>query len=360
MDVAKIQEAYLGLYEKCKHYLIARGVRKVAEKYVTPRFSLSKEQLRQVQDFWKPYGKFSTAFHRFYAEKTGDFSPEYLPTDIYLNVVDEYFNNRQESQVLDNKCYYPMLFNAADIRQPKTVALRMNGFWYDENMTMIDGDTLREILNQHAVVFVKKATRSCGGKGVLYIDSAAGELYLQVMEGTKSWQEDIMIQLPVKQHELISAINESSVNTFRIISLLTNEGVKIYTISLRMGMAGVRVDNASGGGVACGVTEDGCLKKYAYRISGERFLKHPTSDLVFEGYKLPGVESVKRMVEKAHKMVPHFRLVTWDIAVDESGEAVLIEANFAKGGIEFPQLTNGPLFGEDTKKIMDEVLGKNK
>jgi hypothetical protein len=66
------------------------------------------------------------------------------------------------------------------------------------------------------------------------------------------------------------------------------------------------------------------------------------------------------MIERAHPMVPHFRLVTWDIAVDESGEAVLIESNFAKGGIEFPQLTNGPLFGEDTKKIMDEVLGKNK
>jgi hypothetical protein len=178
------------------------------------------------------------------------------------------------------------------------------------------------------------------------------------MEQTKSWQEDIIIQLPVKQHQLLSAINESSVNTFRIFSLLTNEGVKIYTILLRMGRAGAKVDNGSGGGIACGITDEGCLKKYAYGLSGEKFLKHPTSGLVFDGYKLPGVESVKRLVQKAHQMLPHFRLVSWDIAVDENGEAVLVEANLAKGGIEFPQLTNGPLFGNDTPKILDEVFGK--
>ena len=36
----------------------------------------------------------------------------------------------------------------------------------------------------------------------------------------------------------------------------------------------------------------------------------------------------------------------------------LLEANLAKGTSELHQFCNGPLFGEDTKKILDEVCGK--
>ena len=358
MNITKLQNAYFALYEKGKHYLIARNIKSITEKNTDSNFTLSKEQERQARDFWKPYyGKFSTVFHSFYTNKNGVFAPEYLPTDIYLNVVDEYFNSRVGSHVMDNKCYYPILFGPANICQPKTVAMRMNGFWYDENMSRIDKDALRERLNQQSAVFVKKATYSYGGLGVLYIDSVGGEIYAQTMESTKNWQEDIVIQQPVKQHALIGAINESSVNTLRIISLLTDEGVKIYTTLLRMGVAGAKVDNGSSGGIACGIADDGCLKKFAYRVSGEKMVKHPTSGLVFEGYKLPGMESARQLVEKAHPMLPHFRLATWDIAIDEQGNAVMIEVNLAKGGLEFPQLTNGPLFGADTKKILDEVFG---
>ena len=57
-------------------------------------------------------------------------------------------------------------------------------------------------------------------------------------------------------------------------------------------------------------------------------------------------------------MVPHFRSIAWDIAIDENGTPVLIEANFCRGGIDSLQVNNGPLYGKDTKKILDEVFGK--
>ena len=57
----------------------------------------------------------------------------------------------------------------------------------------------------------------------------------------------------------------------------------------------------------------------------------------------------------------HFRLVAWDVTIDEQGEAVLIEANLTLGGINDVQMCSGPLFGKDTKKILDEVFrGKRK
>lgn len=39
-------------------------------------------------------------------------------------------------------------------------------------------------------------------------------------------------------------------------------------------------------------------------------------------------------------------------------EPVLIEANLRYGELDFHQLNNGPVFGKDTKKILDEVFGK--
>jgi hypothetical protein len=44
--------------------------------------------------------------------------------------------------------------------------------------------------------------------------------------------------------------------------------------------------------------------------------------------------------------------------INESGNPILIEANLCRGGIDLLQLSNGPLFGEDTKAILDEVFGK--
>lgn len=360
MNIATIQKYYFGLYEKGKHILIARGVRAAAKKCIDTQFSLNKEQLREACAFWKPYGKFSTVFHSFYTQKTGIFVPEYLPTDIYLNIVDEYFNNRQESQVMDNKCYYPSMFNATQIKQPQNVAFRMNGFWYDEKMEMISKENLRNTLNEHEAVFLKKATRSFGGKGVVFVDASNADIYSQVLEDTKSWKEDIVIQCPLRQHALLSALNDSSVNTIRILSMLSHDGVKIYSSILRMGVAGAKVDNASSGGVTCGITEEGKLKRIGYKPTGEAFEKHPTSGVIFEGYEIPGFEKAKQLVRKAHPMIPHFRLVSWDIAIDEDGNAIMVEANLAKGELDFHQLNNGPLFGEDTKKILDEVFGRTK
>ena len=87
---------------------------------------------------------------------------------------------------------------------------------------------------------------------------------------------------------------------------------------------------------------------------------HPISGIRFEGYQLPFYDRVVALVEKAHPMLPHYRSVAWDVAVDESGTPVLIEANLCRGGIDPPQLNNGPMYGARTKEILDEVFGKKK
>lgn len=73
---------------------------------------------------------------------------------------------------------------------------------------------------------------------------------------------------------------------------------------------------------------------------------------------VPGYSKILEIVKKNHFTMPHFRLISWDFAVDIDHEPVMIEANLRYGELDFHQLNNGPLFGKDTRKILDEVFGK--
>ena len=140
--------------------------------------------------------------------------------------------------------------------------------------------------------------------------------------------------------------------TIRILSLLSDNGVKIYSSVIRMGINGSKVDNASSGGITCGIKKDGHLNSYAYSAAGEKYDIHPTSKIKFDDITIPNFQKAKELVTNLHPTIPMFRLVSWDIAIDEEGEPILIEANLKYGELDFHQLNNGPVFGEDTEKIL--------
>lgn len=353
MGINQIQKRYLDFYDWSKRVVFTRNARKQFRGYLSGKTKLTKEEKQQLKAFWKPYAKICPVFHTFYKEKTGNFHPEYLPTDLYLTHIDEYFNDRKAAHILDNKCLYPRLFPG--IPQPKIVVCRMGGYWYNGDMQRITPAERDALINSEPAIFIKAATDSCGGKGVQYLDSKDGTLAEQFAREVKI-KGDIVIQEPVRQHPVFAKMNASSVNTYRILTLLTEEGVKFYSVLVRIGINNRKVDN---GGLSCGVQPDGKLREKAHRLNGSSFEKHPDHDFVFKDYQLISLEKAKALIEKAHPMVPHFRMVSWDIAINEQGEPIMLEANFSLGCLHFLQINNGPLLGEDTKMILDEVFKKN-
>lgn len=123
-----------------------------------------------------------------------------------------------------------------------------------------------------------------------------------------------------------------------------------------MGINESKVDNASSGGITVGIEENGRLKSCAYNAKGIRFDKHPTSGVKFDDFTIPNFEEIKHTVKEQAKNFPHFRLISWDIALDKNNNPIIIEANLKYGEIDFHQLNNGPLFGDDTKEILNEVF----
>ena len=356
MDYMKVSDAIKDMHACLKAWVVKSYNLKKIRKATKGTRPLTKEQHAEIDALYGPYDKVSHLYHQFFYSHNGIWSASYLPNDLYANKITQYFNNRDEARVMDNKCLYPVLLR--DIAQPANAAFRMNGFWYNEQREQINEEALVALLEEEPALFVKAATTSFGGKGVVYVAAEKGSVSEQVMEVARSMKCDVVVQRPIRQHESISRLNPHAVSTIRVLSLLTRDGVKIYSTLLRMGVGMAKVDNLSSGGVTCGILKSGRLTKYGYFMDGSRCEAHPETGVVFENYEIPNFDRVLELVKRAHPMMPHFRLVAWDIALDEDAQPVMIETNLARGGTVSQQLHFGTVFGEDTKAILDEVFGK--
>ena len=320
---------------------------------------LSGKEAEDVLQFWEKYYPetidFDNIFHRFYKNKSPEtFNEMVFPVDLYYCYVDPYFNNWDIAKIIDNKALYPQLF--ADINQPITYFNRRNDIWVDGKGLLSSKEKIEEYIDNIDEIIVKQANFSEGGVGVFFIsgDNKKDKFW----DACRKIKTDIVVQESVKQNVELSKVNPTSINTIRILSLLNQNNVKIYSTILRMGVNNSRVDNISQGGIACGVKNTGQLKNKAYNWKGEAFSKHPTTGVDFETIIIPNFKSVCDLVKNAHPLIPEFRLVSWDIAINDKGIPLLIEANLCYGELNLHQLNNGPIFGNDTEKILKEVFQK--
>lgn len=318
---------------------------------------LSKAQKEEVRSFWGRYQELfdiDTVFHSFYLERTGCFDVRYMPVDMYYCFVDPFYNNWDMAPTIDNKCLYPQLFK--NTRQPDTLFCRVNNIWTDTDMQLIPEKDILEIVSQSDELVVKQANDSEGGSNIFFI-SGDGKLE-QFKKACGAIKKDIVVQKPIRQHKDISAINPASINTIRVLSLLRQDEVKICSAILRMDVNGAGATSSAKGSIACGIEPDGRLKSLAYNFKGEAFRLHPTTGLEFDSMVIPGFDKVLRLVKDAHPYIPHFRLVSWDVAVDISRTPLLVEANLSYGELNLHQLCNGPIFGDSTQEILNEVFSK--
>ena len=298
--------------------------------------------------------KATDLYHRFYYQATGVYSPHYIPDDLYYNIIDRQFNRRIEAETLDNKCLYAILFPKAHL--PATIGYRINGTWVNDTYHPIGIAKLKDKISKQNEIVFKLAQTGYGGKGVHFVSGST--IVEDAMSLASSTKEDIVIQKIITQHPEIAKLNPESINTVRCISFLSQGKAVVYSSVLRMGVNGNRVDNASSGGITCGITMSGRLKPVAYSPNGSRFYKHPTSGINFETIVVPGFSESIALVEQLHESFPMFRLISWDIAIDETAMPLLIEGNFKQGDLGFHQLNNGPLFGDDQEKVLSESNGK--
>ena len=320
---------------------------------------LSAEQRSEILAYWAPFAnvKPHLAWFEFYSSACDDNSQlkYYIPDPVHFSEIDTFFTSPRISEAMDDKNLYDLYFH--DVKTPLTIMRKINGELLDKEYHAITREQALDLYAQAGNVLSKAARMSFGGHSIKFFDveSCPKEEFSRYLDQV----DHIVIQEVISQHETLNRIHKASINTIRIMSLTLDGTTQVLSSVLRMGQHGARVDNASSGGIVCGITSEGTLKEIAYDHNGNKFTGHPQSGPL-KGIKIEGYDKCCELVKQlAGRMCSASRLISWDFAIDPAGEPILIEVNLSFGELDFHQLCNGPIFGERTSEILSRVFNKS-
>lgn len=322
--------------------------------YTTP--VLSESQKKEAKAYFNQFGlSLNTDWHNYYTFMTGEFSTKYIPADLMYTVIVPYLNYMPFELAYQDKGIYGRLLPM--VRQPKCIIQRIHGFYYKQ-------DYLHPITQQEAIsecknlkdVIIKPTVDSCQGNGVKLISITNGITgdNVSVKELFQQYGDNFIIQERVKQHEFLASLNNSSLNTMRILTLRVGNEVVVLSKAIRVGGKGSITDNGYGGGFCTGILDDGTLKPHGYRLTTGDHIDTLQNGIKLEGLKIPHFEKVIAKAKELAMTLPYLRIIGWDFSIDEEGEPVFIEMNTLPG-IYMMQLCNGPVFGEYTDSLLESV-----
>jgi len=277
----------------------------------------------------------------------------YIPDNWFFRYFDSVLNDWPSCKVLDDKSLYDLYF--AGINKPHTIGYCCDGLWMTEGYKVSTMENVAEVCRNCGTVIIKPSVGSSGGHGISFWKE--GEKDIEVI---LSDYRNCVVQEIIEQHQDLAAIHSESINTIRIMSMVLNGEVHLLSSILRMGTGNSKVDNVSSGGVACGIDENGCLRETTWNAKGQHWKGHPQG-VELLGRKVPAFEQCNDLVKEIAPRFARFaKLVSWDFAVDKNENPLLIEANLYGGELDFHQMCNGPIFGdENTTRAMIELFYKN-
>ncbi|MDO5980419.1 sugar-transfer associated ATP-grasp domain-containing protein [Flavivirga spongiicola] len=319
--------------------------------------NLSFQQKKEIRTYYKSLGykNIKTDYHEYYIGFNGKFSVKYIPEDIFHPIIAPAFNNQRQWPALLDKNLLDRIF--VNIKQPKCVIKNMNGFYYSNGMQITQDEAIN-ICSNSSFLVIKPSIDSGGGTGVVGFslkNKNTDYKGLSLKEVMNLYSKDFIIQEVLIQHSEMKKLNESSVNTIRLLSFLKEGQVHILASVVRIGGTNSFVDSASMGGISCGINDDGFLNQTGYYKSGQNKVETDTG-IKLDKFKIPAYQNVVNLVKDTHFKIPYFRLVAWDVAIDEDEEPVLIEYNTYRMGISSLQIAYGPF----KEEFVDELLKKGR
>lgn len=346
------------IYQKVDLYAEGRKARKSCLRQldnIKGGYGGSNYEFRsQVIPFWGQYGiKPDKMWYDLYCYKDDKYDPKYIPEDIYWNKVYPALNKVNFRHAYTDKCFYDRLFPY--LKQVPTLIKNSNSCFYDGAGNIISYSQAKSILESEKSFVIKPAIYSGEGVNIFFYDRENTN-QMDIDDLMMLYNSDYIVQEIAKQHSVLANIHSQSLNTIRVISFIFEEKIHISSSILRMGVAGSRLDNVSVGGLACQIRPDGRLENKAMNKSSQWMTSHPDG-AVFSEILIPSYNKVLEAVRRAHKDIPHFRLVGWDFSIDKKGEPVLIEYNGAPG---LNQVSCGPLFGDLTEAVLNSIFVKTK
>jgi hypothetical protein len=328
---------------------------KMAQCELTP---LSKGQKNDIQQFYRRMlgQEVPTYWHEYFYSRNGNFSVKYIPTCVYHQQIIYKLNQFGVRHAYVDKGLYDIYF--PDVNRPQTVVKNMNGYYYAGTKPVSREEALEICRNLPAAVS-KPSTEGMWGKGVKVFSTCDGRLEEDgrtVAELFNDYGKNFIIQERIEQHEVMSKLNPTSLNTLRVLSYRDEHGVHILYMVVRIGRAGKSVDNETAGGINADIDmATGTILDCAYGTPAEKRIETTDCGTTLKGFAIPAFNEVVTLVKALHLRLPYFNLIGWDFGIDKSGAPVLIEWNRAP---DLSQTAHGPAFGDMTEEILLSLKNK--
>lgn len=203
--------------------------------------------------------------------------------------------------------------------------------FYKRGAVVINGEKDRQKFIDFASgksCFVQKAVSSSRGQGVKLIDLAdyggeAGSYFDSVKDKGKLLLEDVIIQ-----GDQMKQFNPDSVNTCRLSTFYTRDGIEAPFGFFRTGRKGSFIDNCATGGVFATIdTAKGVICSDSCDEFGNRFSVHPDSGIALKGFQLPEWDKAVEMCKEAALLTPDLKYLSWDLAYSAKTGWEIVEVN---------------------------------
>lgn len=250
--------------------------------------------------------------------------------------------------ITKDKFYLTSILSQNSIPCIKNIAVIVRGKLVTSNNTELP---LNELINIDKEFVLKNITLE-SSEGVLTCEVVNSKVktvdsLLNIDELKKKLGQSIwVVQKKHYSHAAIQKINNSALNTTRIVTILSSNSPEYLT-----GFQGIATNNAvtdswSNGAVYVGIIpEKDSLKSEAFTSPSdhrEGVLKyHPDSKVEFKGYNIPYLSEAVKLCIKAHKLLYFNFIIGWDVAITNDGPFIL-EAN-EKPGMNVVQCIDGGL-----------------
>jgi hypothetical protein len=179
-----------------------------------------------------------------------------------------------------------------------------------------------------------KPVGGAAGLGAFVLSVRGGIVYMNGKEATAGaiaagMAETVLVQERIVQHDLAAALHPASINTVRIITVLSDGESRPFAAAQRIGTGGARVDNWAAGGLVVQVDLDGCVLRgrgFFKGGKGRAVTHHPDTGLLLDGHALPGLRQGAALVCRFHQDIGGLHTIGWDLALTPTGP-LIVEAN---------------------------------
>lgn len=187
-----------------------------------------------------------------------------------------------------------------------------------------DYPAFRRFVDAHGEFVKKQVSRGCGrGIELVQTDDIAPQAYFKSLLAIG----EHILEERIRQSDVMSALNASSVNTIRCITIMTRGGVVIPYTFLKVGRSGSFIDNGAAGGILAGIdVETGTITTHGYDEFASEFQAHPDSGIALKGYAFPRWDEMKAMCAEMAERLPSVKCIGWDVTLTDSGW-IVVEGN---------------------------------